>query len=482
MNLKIKLGIALLLAVCNVVLISCHKELVETLYTEEEKSYPIYRPIPQKQLTGGDPEKGFEYLIYGDYMGTGIPYESFVNLVNKPLKRLVGDDEGKVLNREGINADIPFSHTAFNSQTGAKVVNGNCFSCHASQFEGEVVLGMGNSFSDYRRSFKLPMLAMNTLLRIKYNNESPEWLAYEPTLPIIKALSNKTASPNIGMNPAARTAEVSGLLRNPVDLTVVEEPLDTFEMAPINIATDVPPLWHVKKKHVLYYNGLGRGDFTKLLMQITLAGITDTTHAREVQEKFVDVLAWINEIEPPTYPHPIDQTLASKGKTIFNDKCSKCHGTYGEREQYPNKIVPLHEIQTDPAYARATMMSHFVDWYNQSWYATSTPTSSVKPSEGYIATPLDGVWATAPYLHNGSVPTLADLLESKRRPLYWQRSGNPEDYNYDLVGWNYVRKQNGGGKWTYDTTEKGSNNVGHYYGDTLTSSDRVAVIEYLKTL
>jgi len=470
------------LILINVILASCHKELVNTLYEEKERSYPVYRVIPQKQLSDGDPEKGLEYLIYGDYMGTGIPYETFSKLLNKQLKRLVGDDDGKVLNRTGINKDIPFSHTAFTANTGAKVVNGNCFSCHASHFNGDVVLGMGNSFGDYRRNFKLPMLAMNTLMRVKYDKNSPEWQAYEPSIPIVKALSSRTSSPNVGMNPAARTAEVSGVLRNPEDLTIQDEPVDTFEMAPINIATDVPPLWHVKKKEALYYNALGRGDFTKLLMQITLAGITDTTHAREVQQHFVDVLAWLNELQPPEYPYDIDMELAATGKTIFNNECKKCHGTYGDRETYPNKVVPLHEIQTDPAYARASMMSDFVAWYNESWYATSEPKSSIKPSEGYIAPPLDGIWATAPYLHNGSVPTLEDLLNSKQRPIYWERSGDPKDYDFDRVGWNYKRKNNGGGKWTYDTTEWGSSNSGHYFGDDLSTEERKALIEYLKTL
>ncbi len=477
-----RIAVSITLVTVNLILMSCHKELVETLYEEEEQSYPVYRVIPQKQLSGGDPQKGYEYLIYGDYMGTGIPYQTFKKVLNKQLKRLVGDDDGKVLDRTGINEDIPFSHTAFTSPSGAKVVNGNCFSCHASHFNGEVVLGMGNTFANYRHNFKLPMLAMNTLMRIKYDKDSPEWQSYEPSLPIVKALSSRTSSPNIGMNPAARTAEVSGLLRNPEDLTIVDEPVDTFEMAPLNIATDVPPLWHVKKKEALYYTALGRGDFTKLLMQITLAGITDTTHARDVQQNFIDVLAWINELEPPKYPYDIDTKLAAKGKTIFNNECKKCHGTYGDNPTYPNKVVPLHEIQTDPAYARATMMSHFVDWYNQSWYATSEPQSEVKPSEGYIAPPLDGIWATAPYLHNGSIPTLEDLLNSKQRPLYWQRSGEYEDYDFQRVGWNYKRKNNGGGKWTYNTTEWGSSNTGHYFGDELSDKERTAVIEYLKTL
>ncbi|MEM9721762.1 MAG: hypothetical protein AAGA10_21015 [Bacteroidota bacterium] len=465
-----------------ILLFSCKNKFVKELYVEEEISAPLYRPLPSPQLTDGDPEKGLEYLIYGDYMGTGFPFKTFDGFVRKQLGRYVGDDEGKVLSREGINSNVPFTHTAFKANTGAWVVNGNCFSCHAGRIEGKVVLGLGNSFSDYRRNFKFPLTAMNTFMRFRYPKDSPEWQAYAPTIPMYKALASNTKAPNYGMNPASRTAEIAGLYRNPADLSLVETPIDSYEIAPVNVVTDVPPLWHVKKKHSLYYNGLGHGDFTKLLMQITLAGIEDTTHARKVQENFVDVLAWINELEPPKYPKEINLALADQGKLVYNDNCSKCHGKYGERDTYPNKLVPLHEVQTDPAYARTTIRSDFVGWYNQSWYANSPPYSEIKPSEGYIAPPLDGIWATAPYLHNGSIPTLEDLLDSEKRPAFWQRSGSSKDLDYQRVGWQYERKGSGKGKYTYDTTENGSSNSGHYYGDKLTSDEREAIIEYLKTL
>ncbi|MEL6133964.1 MAG: hypothetical protein AAFR59_11425, partial [Bacteroidota bacterium] len=110
------------------------------------------------------------------------------------------------------------------------------------------------------------------------------------------------------------------------------------------------------------------------------------------------------------------------------------------------------------------------------------PPSHNEASYGYMAPPLDGIWATAPYLHNGSVPDLWSLLDSKARPTYWQRTAESEDYTLEKVGWNYTDRNNPRGKWTYDTTLPGSSNVGHYFGDTLSTSERWAMIEYLKTL
>lgn len=460
------------------IIISCNRALIQQLTETEETSFPVYRLSPQPQLTGGDPEKGFQYLITGNYMTTGFPYGFFTSTYRSGTK----DRDTSVLDRDGINSGIPYTHTAFVSPEGAKVVNGNCFSCHASVFNGEVVLGLGNSFGDFTGKLMFGMKAANTIISAKYDEESPERKSYDPVRPIYNELAKKIKSPNVGLNPAAYIAEISGLLRNPADLSVIDEPFDTLDFGGINIATDVPALWNMKKKHALYYNGLGQGDFTKLLMQITLSGITDTTHAREVQKNFVDVLAWLEQLEPPKYPYPVDPELVAQGKNLFEENCKKCHGTYGKRPYYPNKIVPLHEIKTDPTYARATLESDLVTWYNQSWYATSPPQSEHKPSEGYIAPPLDGVWCTAPYLHNGSVPTLEDLLNSKQRPEYWQRSGKSDDYDFEKVGWKYQRKSNGTGKLTYNTHKLSSGNEGHYFGDEFSEAERKAVIEYLKTL
>ncbi|WP_020475770.1 c-type cytochrome [Zavarzinella formosa] len=110
---------------------------------------------------------------------------------------------------------------------------------------------------------------------------------------------------------------------------------------------------------------------------------------------------------------------------------------------------------------------------------------------GYQAPPLDGVWATAPYFHNGSVPTLDDVLNSKNRPKLYTRSFRTDATAYDSakVGWKvtpakeadpsqppYERRK------IYDTSKPGRSNAGHTYGDHLTDDERKAVIEYLKTL
>ena len=85
-------------------------------------------------------------------------------------------------------------------------------------------------------------------------------------------------------------------------------------------------------------------------------------------------------------------------------------------------------------------------------------------------------------MHNGSVPNLEAMLNSKIRPKYWQRSFSKPSYNYETPGWNFEVKESADNNEVYNTTLEGYGNYGHTFGDKLSSGERKAVIEYLKTL
>ena len=174
---------------------------------------------------------------------------------------------------------------------------------------------------------------------------------------------------------------------------------------------------------------------------------------------------------------------------MFERTCSRCHGTYGNDWTYPNLVIALEVIGTDPELARVAVedAGRFIRWFEQSFFGEGT---RVEPAPGYIAPPLDGIWATAPYLHNGSVPTIDVLLSSSKRPKYWTRSFDSTDYNEQVLGWSYTALKygkEGAADWEerkqiYDSTLLGYSNQGHTFGDGLTDSERMAVLEYLKTL
>ena len=430
----------------------------------------IIEPYPQS--LEGHPDSGFYYLTNGAYLGTGLPYD----LMKKRIER----NKEKFVRNSGLASEYGFA--VFETEQGVEVMNGTCFSCHAGKINGEVVLGLGNALNDNQISLKLPAKMMNWQVRRKYKKDTATIASFDEFGKYFSHMAPYIETNNPGVNPAARIAEACMRFRDPVDLSYTPEA--QYEVRDYNVGSDIPALWHMQKKNALYYTAVGRGDFTKLLFQASVLGIRDSTAARFAQERFVHIAAWIQSIEPPKYPMTIDHTLATQGEAIFQKKCKGCHGTYGENETYPNKVVALEKIGTDPLYASYAADSKIVEWYNKSWFAFSEPKSWFEPEQGYMAPPLDGIWATAPYLHNGSVPTIYEVLNSKARPENWKRSKNSEakDYDWKKVGWKYKTKNSGGGHLTYNTTLPGYGNQGHTFADKLTEEQRWALVEYLKTL
>ncbi len=428
---------------------------------------------PSPQDTTGDAAAGFDYLIHGDYIGSGVPLE----IMQKAAKRMTKEAPYP---RNELNEGIPYNMTAFIAPNGSAVANGNCFTCHAGHVGDELLIGAGESFADYESSMVLGGKAMKVGMALKYNKKKDDVVAaWEDFGNYFQVMAPRIKTNQPGGNPAFRLAEACMMHRDPQSLEYVEDPL--FEMWDYNIATDTPPLWNVKKKSTLYYTGIGRGSMPKLLLQASVLGTPDSSHARQSVESFNDVYAWLLTLEPPAYPKDINRDLAAAGEPLFDEHCSGCHGTYGEEETYPNKVIHLDVIKTDRLYSDYIQQSGIVDWYNSSWYATSAPTSAFVPNTGYVAPPLDGVWATAPYLHNGSVPNLYEVLNSNARTPRWTRTGDSKDIDWKKMGWNYTpdgRKKN----WTFDTTLPGYGNEGHTFGDELGEEERWAVVEYLKTL
>lgn len=114
----------------------------------------------------------------------------------------------------------------------------------------------------------------------------------------------------------------------------------------------------------------------------------------------------------------IDHALAKRGKSLFVRNSSQCHGTYGDDWRYPNARIPLNEINTDPVRLTA-LTEEGRKKYADGWFAhagESDAQQTVTAPDGYVAPPLDGIWASAPYLHNGSVPTLWHLMHPDHRP------------------------------------------------------------------
>lgn len=451
-------------------LVACSRKWTTLYKTEEPKT--VVKIGEKAAVRGGDPEAGFHYLTHGGYVGSGFPW-GFMRVDSAVRK-------DTILMREGANALVPWYSIAIEAPNGATVVSGSCFSCHAATLAGEMVPGLGSRDSEFTniKRWQKPFFPW----LVKKNATEAEWEASEDYIHWLANAFPWIKTDQVGLNPAFRLEEAFAAHRDPVTLAYSKS--EVFPRRGPNVAADVPPLWNVKKKNALYYNGMGRGDFTKLLMQAGLMGIPDTATAREIQQEFVNVVAWLEALEPPVYPGEVDPELVEAGKEVFVEHCQKCHGRYHEDpalETYPNKLIPMWKIQTDPVYAQYFLQtSGLPGWFNESWFGQSSPQAQMVASNGYVAPPLDGVWATAPYLHNGSVPTLEDLLNSGQRPDVWTRAVDSDQFDEDKMGISY---QTGKGEGiVYDCSKPGQGNQGHYFGDELTTQKRKAVIEYVKTL
>ena len=436
----------------------------------EGNNKPVAIPY-QQQFPGNSPDSGYWYLVSGDYLKSGLPYSLY--------KKSGMKETENYLHRTGLNDGIPYNFTTNTAPNGAQIVAPNCLYCHAQKWGDSLVIGMGNSLSDYTMpqdaTMKMMEMAVNMMGSAK---EKEAAIAF---LKAGKASYKYMVAESKGVNVADRLTSVLAAHRSPETFQWIDK--ETLKIPEETIPTDVPAWWLLKKKNAMFYNGFGRGDFSRFLMASNLLTVKDTVESAEVLTHFDNVLAYIYTLKAPKYPQPINQQLAARGQAIFAESCSHCHGTYGANESYPNLLIPTSIVQTDSTLVNTNFSSSsFLDWFGKSWFTTGKRPASLVAFKGYIAPPLDGIWCTAPYLHNASVPNLETLLNSKERPTFWRRNFDQPEYDYTQVGWKYTVSDRQDSRNTYNTTLKGYSNTGHTFGDKLTNEERKAVIEYLKTL
>ncbi len=338
----------------------------------------------------------------------------------------------------------------------------DCMACHGGSIGGTSYVGLGNTQLDMQLLFDDMMKAEKRFF---------------PRLPFVVDSSRGTV--NAGMFSVFLFS-----LRN-ADLSRRIIPLATGANIP---ELDVPPWWILARKATMYYDGRTDAASVRTNMQFVL-GEKSLAQLQDLEPTFRDLQSYMKSIRAPKYPFEVDRDRAGRGLTVFAENCTKCHGTYGPNAEYPSRIVELKEIGTDPARALG-VSDRFVEHYNATWFGAESP---VDPARiGYQAPPLDGIWASAPYLHNGSVPTLAALLRSSDRPARFTRPPSTGFENYDraAVGWKFeippasedpsapVERRHS----AFDSSRFGLGNGGHTYGDRLTDAQRLDLIEYLKTL
>ncbi len=459
-----------------------------------------FREHPQPDWVTATPEMRFKYGSIGAEHDAGIPYWIFYVLPRVFPEKLTQD--GKVMPGGYAALGVPWEQgqelsAGFTKKTiGFDRVANNCAVCHTTTYrvtpDSNPVFVVGGSAhttnvgaffrylidcaKDPRFNADILMAEINRVTKLDFIDS----LLYRfLVIPITKkrllereaqfAWLYRTDFPDWGRGrDDAMNLTKYFMIKAPMD--------DTFG------PTDMPSVWNLKKYvwekgHRMNYAGDSHDPYS-VIMDSALGLLGAEPHDKD---DFVAQVQWLkdylSELPPPKYPFTIDAAKVAVGKPLFEANCASCHAS--EKTGTPLALV---EVGTDRGR---------LDSWNKG--AAIKANEVVKEMglerrglveedlKGYVAAFLDGIWLKAPYLHNGSVPTLRDLLEpaASRPTVFWR------GYDvYDPVKVGFVTDtpdaQRVGTR--LDTASKGGGNQGHEFGTALSAEEKEALVEYLKTL
>ena len=248
---------------------------------------------------------------------------------------------------------------------------------------------------------------------------------------------------------------------------------------------DLTSIWNQGKRQGMRLHWDGNNDSVEERNRSAAygTGATPPTIDRPSVQRLKDFI-WTNT--PPPWPYGIDTAKAARGGKIYGDYCAKCHGKSGSNftGEYVGQVTPIEKIGTD---------RHRLDSYTEQLCANQNLLYAAYPAErfshfrktfGYANQPLDGLWLRGPYLHNGSVPTLRELLEpaANRRATFYR---GYDVIDRERVGFiSDVPAENEKKYFLFDTSLPGNGNAGHEgeeFGTNLRADEKDAVVEFLKT-
>jgi hypothetical protein len=254
-----------------------------------------------------------------------------------------------------------------------------------------------------------------------------------------------------------------------------------FPALPNQLATvtDILSTWQQGTQNLAQIDGSVKSPFFRnVAASLAVAG-----DPKAVNVQNADITAkFISHLPPPAYPFAVDAKMAERGKELFKTNCGACH------KQFNDNLYKVELIGTDPnrsrvlnADALALFLKHFVASVPVDYELADSTGAKSKPhglqaadilidrtapaNQGYVTNGLEGVWARAPYLHNGSVPTLYHVLAPSERPAKFARGS--ASYDPIKVGfqWDIAKLDSYRGvdptTSVFDTSWDSSSNSGH---------------------
>jgi hypothetical protein len=318
----------------------------------------------------------------------------------------------------------------------------------------------------------------------------------------VRTLKKNLGDPSAMTPPGPGRADAWGAVR---DLL--------FDPHPQTAPSSIPPIWNTGNLARFQWNGttntnvqrafsaaIGAGAFFNPKSGVSPIKLDNMMQLEKYAERFV-VPKW-----PSKYLPAIDVKLRDRGEQLYTEHCTSCHDAV---QRGPDGLLSypsfgVSELGTDStyvtnfsepvgklpfAYAMERVLTRMEMKYNKDkkidestqlkWEPEARRPGFWESTFAYYVRPLDGIWATAPYLHNNSVPSLYDLLlpASERPKSFFVGS---REYDPKRVGFRYDAMSNLDG-FELDTTLEGNSNAGHEYGTSLSDDDRWALVEFLKS-
>ncbi|MBW4555633.1 MAG: cytochrome c [Trichormus sp. ATA11-4-KO1] len=449
--------------------------------------YNLFREVPIPYESYESPEDHFKYGSIGTENAQGVPYWIWLVLPRIFPDKLPGPGGYTSLGitwEEGKETPIGFTKKTI----GFPRVGITCAVCHTATYRTTqkdkptiVAAGPSNKFDlqGYIRFLGAtasdPRFTPDYILdEIKYNYQLSwvENLLYRfLIIPQTKKelLAQKESFTWMDSRPNWGPGRIDPF--NPVKF-------NTLQLAKDDTIgnSDMMPLWN-QKMHAgfaLHWDGLE----TSLTETVQTGAIGDGATKESLPvEDLQKVEEYITQLEPPKYPFAVDEKLAAKGNQVFANTCASCHAFGGERT---GTVIPVDEVGTD-RHRLDMWTQEAADTYNKFAEGYPWDFNNLRKTDGYVSVSLDGLWLRAPYLHNGSVPSLQDLLEKpENRTAVFYRGYDV--YDPQKVGFVSDGEEAERVGFKYDTTVTANSNQGHLYGTDLSGEEKQALIEYLKTL
>jgi hypothetical protein len=240
---------------------------------------------------------------------------------------------------------------------------------------------------------------------------------------------------------------------------------------------DLPQVWNQKPRESLYLHWDGNNnDIHERNYAAAMA--VGATPESVLPASFNRVTNWLLGHKAPAWPFALDQAKVARGKPVWENNCAGCHD-FG-RTDTGQVTTNIDELGTDPHRLNSFTTGLVTAFHG--FKKSPFDFGAYRKTQSYSNTPTDGIWLRAPYLHNGSVPTLWDLLQPPQlRPQVFFTGS--DIYDQDKVGFVTSGEQvKASADFKYDTRLEGNHNGGHLYGTQLSELDKRALIEFMKTL